>query len=207
MNDALSHMSRKADLAIIIFKMLIAIACLSLLFLSLEAMGMEFLVSGDDLLLVAFDALIVVAYLVTGVFFMIWFYAAYKRSYLESPQSLRYPPVWTVLGFSLPVANWFMPYVLAVNLWRRLAEKRTADINHAPCRAPHYFKVWWLSHLAVFFGMPVVYFAALANMEHSELLPVLFIMSALACLLICTSARFAIRLVTEITFLQRCFLD
>jgi hypothetical protein len=139
---------------------------------------------------------------VAGVFFMIWFFATYQRLYVESPETLRYAPVWTVLGFSLPIANLLLPYVLVVSLWRQLAVKPSVDTSDAERRAPSYFTYWWLSHLSVFFGIPAVYLVAATHVDSSELLLVQVVLSGLAYLLVGNTARFAIRLVKEINSLQ-----
>ncbi len=194
------QISRKAELATLNFKILITVSCLSLVVISWEAVEMKFSMGSYNFLLNASNVFVVIAYLLAGVFFMIWFYATYKQLYVESPEMLRYPPIWTVLGFSLPIANLYLPYVLVVNLWCRLMLVDPA--NSGECRSPRYLKIWWLSHLSVFIGMPAIYMAVLINVDHHELELAQFALSAAGYLLICNTARYAIRLVREINSLQ-----
>ena len=195
------QLNRKAELAAITFKILITISCLSLVNIVWEVLDMKYSMDGYNFLLNVSNAVVVVVYLLAGVFFMIWFYTAYKRSYSESPKTMRYPPVWTVLGFSVPVANLFVPYVLVANLWRRLS--LADEVNQTERSSPSYFKIWWLSHLSVFLGIPAIYIAALANMTGEELEITQFVLSGLGYLLICNTARYAIRLVRDIQTLQQ----
>jgi hypothetical protein len=105
-----------------------------------------------------------------------------------------------VLGFSLPIVNLFLPYVLVVSLWRRLAVPYAAI--QTDCRSPSYFKIWWFSHLVVFLGIPAIYLAVVISMNKGGLELALFVLSGVGYLLICNTARYAIRLVREIDFLQ-----
>jgi hypothetical protein len=202
MHEVLGGLSRKANLAIINFRLLIIISCLSLLFLLWQAMHMEFAMNGDYVLLLMCNGFVAIAYLMAGGFFMIWFFAAYRHLYIQSPETLRYAPIWTVLGFSLPIANLFLPYVLVVNVWRRLMVKSNVDASDTQWRAPRYFTFWWVSHLSVFFCIPAIYFVVAIISDNSDLLLMQFVLSGLGYVLICNTARFAIRLVSEINSLQ-----
>jgi len=147
----------------------------------------------------------IVLYLTAGGFFMVWFYALYKRLYVESPQVLRVPPVWTVLGFSFPVANLFLPYVLVVKTWRRLNElnREGSDENEninvsIAAEPPRYFKVWWASHLICFFAVPFAYTAVLTGLQNQSSEIAQITLSAFAYSMVCVSAAYAIRLVREL---------
>jgi hypothetical protein len=193
---------RKADYAIGFFKLLIAIACLSLLVVFLDERIMRRAATEDfDSWLWACNAIMTVLYLAAGGFYMFWFYALYKQLYSESPHILRVPPVWTVLGFSFPIANLFLPYLLVVKAWRRLKEMNapvSANLAAVVPDIPNYFKVWWLSHLICFFAVPAAYIMALTRLNSAESEVVQTALSVFAYVMVCISARFAIRLVREL---------
>ncbi|MCG6968708.1 MAG: DUF4328 domain-containing protein [Gammaproteobacteria bacterium] len=192
---------QKAKIAIASFKWLIAISCVSLLLVSLDlakTAEMDFTAHGYGVLFLSCTVTVGIAYLLAGGFFMLWFYAAYNTLYLESPGNLRHPPIWTVLGFSLPIANLYLPYVLVVIVWRRLTRKLAVQDDAAQRQAPGYFNIWWLSHLIVLFAIPAGYAFALFNMDDDAMVLMQLSLSLLACALICNLARLAIRFVTEI---------
>ena len=194
--------NNKADLAIACFKLLIIIACVSLLVVSLKEWIIHTAVTNVfDPWLWTCNAVLIVLYLAAGGFFMFWFYALYRQLYLESPQVLRVPPAWTVLGFSFPVANLFLPYVLVVKTWRRLKALKTAgrgDNTQFAAEPPRYFKVWWFSHLICFFAVPAAYVAALTGLNDPQSEFAQVELSAFAYVMVCVSALFAIRLVREL---------
>lgn len=192
---------RKAQIAISGFKWLIVICCLVLLVVSLDfgkSVETDLSAHGYGALFFGCAIVVVVAYLLAGAFFMVWFYAAYQTVYMEAPESLHFAPIWTVLGFSVPVANLFLPYVLVVIFLRRLTRRRAVGGDTTDCQPPVYFKIWWLSHLLVFFGIPLSYVLSLLELDRGSLVLMQFLLSVVALLLICNSARLAIRLVKEL---------
>jgi hypothetical protein len=191
---------RKADFAIGFFKLLMAIACLSLLVVFLDVeIGPRRVINNLDFWLWACNGVMIILYLAAGGFFMVWFYAFYKQLYLGSPHSLRIPPVWTVLGFSFPLANLFLPYVLVVNTWRRLRELNASAVeDFTVVGSPRYFKVWWFSHLVCFFSVPGAYIFVLTKMHGRESEIAQIGLSVFAYTMVCVSAFFAIRLVREL---------
>jgi hypothetical protein len=192
---------RKAQIAINSFKWLIVICCLALVLVSLDfgkSVESNLSVHGYGTLFFSCAIVVVIAYLLAGAFFMVWFYAAYQTVYREAPESLRFAPIWTVLGFSVPVANLFLPYVLVVVFLRRLTRRQAAGGDATDSQPPAYFKIWWLSHLLVFFGIPLSFVLSLVEMDRGSLVLMQFLLSVAALLLICNSARLAIRLVKEL---------
>ena len=202
MIDALQDINRKADLTIGFFKFLFVTTCILLLVVSLNEGIVHGKTTNDfDLWLWICNAVMVVMYLAAGGFFMFWFYPLYKQLYLDSPRSLRYAPVWTVLGFTFPIANLFLPYRLVANTWLRLREIKTAGTEGSTLSAtkvPLYFKVWWVCHLICFFAVPPAYMAVLTRMQNPEGQVMQFALSVFAYLVVCVSALFAIRLVREL---------
>ena len=176
---------RKARLANAAFNGLTAIGCLALLL-----HGLVLIVPIHAAVFWGYAVLAVLAYLAAGVFYMIWFYDTYRRVYLDSAVQLRYPPLWTWLGFSVPVFNLFLPYVLAANLWRQLNKQNPP---------PRYFKFWWLSHLLVFFVVPALYVMSWFVLNAGDRAVVHWALGVCALLLVCNSARLAKRQVTEVT--------
>lgn len=190
--------NRRAELAVVTFKLLIVIACLSLLVVSVVD---KVLMLDAEIGLWACNAVMVVLYLTAGGCFMLWFYALYKQLYLQSPQTLGVPPLWTVLGFSFPVANLFLPYVLVVKAWRRLQELNPVKADEfagVATETPRYFLFWWCSHLICFFVVPTAYMAALTGLQHQESEMVQAGLSIFAYVMVCVSAVLAIRLVREL---------
>lgn len=202
MTDTSYATRRKADRAIGSFKLLIRIACLSLLVIPLN----EWIIHSTlrehfEPWLWTCNAVMVVSYLAAGGFFMVWFYAVYKQLYVESPQDLRIPPAWTILGFSFPLANLFLPYLLVVKAWRRLKELKTQGADNFTVSAAHpprYFKVWWFSHLVCFFAVPATYLVVLTRLQDRLGETAQSALSVFAYAMVCVSAIFAIRLVREL---------
>ncbi len=199
MIDVLIRANNKADIAVIGFKTLITISCMSF-FIVLGRMVLEGNWYGFDSWLFLCNTIVVIAYLLAGIFFMVWFYAVYKDMYKEFPAALGYRPIWTVLGFSFPVVNVFLPYVLVVNTWRQLVVIHAGCANDtvmANSAEPHYFKFWWLFHLMIFMVIPTVYWFVLAGGEGEILAMGRVVLSLFAYVMVCNTARYAIRLVRE----------
>ena len=216
-DDALLHAAIKARRAISGFKVLIAIAGLSLIIVLLVKVLLvkAFLVDANKPQALSFgfaswlfvcNVTVVIAYLLAGVFFMIWFYMVYKSLYESLPNTLHYSPVWTVLGFTLPVASVFMPYVLVVNLRRCLSEYSTCETtNDSGPAAPGYIKLWWLSHLWGFLVVPGIFVATLTSMDDGRAVEAQTMLSLSAYLFVIFTAWFAIRLVRDIRHLYENF--
>ena len=88
--------------------------------------------------------------LVVGVLFMVWLHRASRvADQLGLPH--RYDPHWAWLGFLVPIANFFVPYVVA---------RDTLPPDH-PGRSE--VKWWWASYLVASFSFVAMFVAALVG--------------------------------------------
>lgn len=194
----MTAINKAANLAVLIFKALIVIACMSIPMVLIDKMtSVNTGVLGFTPLFVC-NVVVASTYMIAGAIFVLWFFVAYKKLYEQRPEDLRYTPKWTILGFSLPVVNLFMPYILVGKMWKQLAtwpDNYVSSYDSENRLLPGYINMWWLSHLIYFIGLPLFY-VVLSNstgIQHIDNLEVL--LSIFSYLIVCNTARFAMRLV------------
>lgn len=70
----------------------------------------------------------VLAFLVTVIFFSIWFYRAYRNLPALGARGLHTSPGWAVGYFYIPIVNLYRPYRAAKEIWQ--ASVPTSEPNH-----------------------------------------------------------------------------
>lgn len=100
-----------------------------------------------------------IGYNIAGFFFMYWFYHAYTALYLTRRLKLTIRPIWTFIGFSFPIANLFVPYLLFATTWKSgLLLSKNYHNSEVPVKTPRYLLIWWIQHLFCFVVAPLTYF-------------------------------------------------
>jgi uncharacterized protein DUF4328 len=77
-------------------------------------------VDEKDILLIAFGSLVLVNYailIIWAVIFLFWFYKAYKNFGALGIRSWKYSPRSAVVFFFVPIANLWIPYIIAKEIW------------------------------------------------------------------------------------------
>lgn len=106
----------------------------------------------EDNLILAFGSLAIVNFfiLVTwSVFFLFWFYKAYKNFIALGVRSWKYSPRSAVIFFFVPFANLWIPYIIAKEIWNYsdpgsiLSEE---PWNYESKRS-EIVKLWWITAL------------------------------------------------------------
>jgi hypothetical protein len=73
-----------------------------------------------DTFLVSFGSLVLVNYailIIWAVIFLFWFYKAYKNFGALGIRSWKYSPRSAVIFFFVPIANLWIPYIIAKEIW------------------------------------------------------------------------------------------
>src|SRR6185503_4209614 len=74
--------------------------------------------TANDMRQQAIAILQLAAYLITGVFFLIWIYRAHRNLPAIGIRKPRYSPAWAVGWFFVPILNLFRPYDVVKELWK-----------------------------------------------------------------------------------------
>jgi hypothetical protein len=81
----------------------------------------------------------------TGVFFLVWVYRAYKNLKALGATDLNYSPGWAIGGFFVPILNIVRPYQVISEIWKASAYKarrsRGASWLYEP--TPIFITAWW----------------------------------------------------------------
>ncbi|MFD8965614.1 DUF4328 domain-containing protein [Streptomyces sp. NPDC059568] len=56
-------------------------------------------------------------YLVCGIVFIVWFHSVRRVAGVLGPDRFRSGPGWAIGAWFIPLANFWMPYRIAVNIW------------------------------------------------------------------------------------------
>ena len=88
-----------------------------------------------------------VLFLITVVFWLIWFRRAYRNTWAIGATGQRFKPGWAVGSWFVPILNLFRPKQIADDIWRASdpALERGAQWNSA---VPAVFHWWWFAYLA-----------------------------------------------------------
>jgi len=74
----------------------------------------------EDTLLLAFGSLALINYtilIIWVIFFLFWFYKAYKNFRALGVRSWKYSPRSAIIFFFVPIANLWIPYIIAKEIW------------------------------------------------------------------------------------------
>ncbi|WP_455205893.1 DUF4328 domain-containing protein [Kaarinaea lacus] len=150
--------------------------------------------------MLASNVLVALMYLLAGVLYMLWFYKVYRLLYEHAAATLRFAPKWVFLGFAIPAANFWLPYLLVVHALKSLSgldtlesppQRRLLQVNKTPVR------IWWFSHLCYFVLIPLAYVASFSVTGPSRNMMQLGV-SLLSYLFVIHTAHWAKRLVATI---------
>lgn len=100
-----------------------------------------------------------VAFILTAIFFTIWFHQAYRNLLALGRSHTEFAPWWAAAGFYIPIANLWVPYLLAREAWVHSDPQEISAIRGGllpPSRSAPLVGAWWLlllggqilSHLA-----------------------------------------------------------
>ena len=82
------------------------------------------------------------------VLFITWLFPVYKTMYREHSDKVVYSPKWTIWGFIIPIANFFIPYRIMSDLWQQ-TYNRTNNYS----RKNDLVSLWWVSSIiSVFYS-------------------------------------------------------
>ncbi|MEW2067409.1 DUF4328 domain-containing protein [Streptomyces sp. NPDC007346] len=81
------------------------------------------------------------AFLATAVVFVIWFHRTSRNAEIFDPTALTLRPGWSVGGWFVPVANFWLPYRVAAGSWRASAPVGPEGARLPVSRAP--LNLWW----------------------------------------------------------------
>jgi len=89
---------------------------------------------------------------VTAVAFIIWLHRARINVRAFGRRSFRYPRIWAIIGFFIPILNLFRPYQVVSEVWRA-SDPRAIDTPVAWMSMPvsRYVLAWWITLLASVF--------------------------------------------------------
>lgn len=96
----------------------------------------------------------VLAWIVTGVLFLMWIHRAHSNLPALGAQNLRFSPGWAVGYWFIPIVNLFRPYQVVQEIWKASdPDVNIADpLSWKSASASSLVDRWWSSWLALFFG-------------------------------------------------------
>ncbi|NQX92126.1 MAG: DUF4328 domain-containing protein [Flavobacteriales bacterium] len=84
--------------------------------------------------------------------FCVWLKRIYESIFKEDDYR-NYPPIWSVVGWLIPVMNFFVPLVIVIRVWKGLWKRVEPDERlHSGIDLPIF---WWIAHLVMAI-MPIV---------------------------------------------------
>ena len=88
----------------------------------------------------------------TAVGFIIWLHRARINVRAFGCRGFRYPRIWAIIGFFVPILNFFRPYQVVSEVWRA-SDPRAIDTPVAWMSMPvsRYVLAWWITLLASVF--------------------------------------------------------
>ena len=88
----------------------------------------------------------------TAVGFIIWLHRARINVRAFGCRGFRYPRIWAIIGFFVPILNLFRPYQVVSEVWRA-SDPRAVDTPVAWMSMPvsRYILAWWITLLASVF--------------------------------------------------------
>ncbi|MFB6525092.1 DUF4328 domain-containing protein [Streptomyces sp. NPDC056399] len=86
-----------------------------------------------------------------AVSWLIWFARVRAVAERFAPGRLRYPPYMAVVGWSIPVANFFLPKQIANDVWHA-----SSPPGHGTAPAPRLLQGWWATFLFALVAGPLV---------------------------------------------------
>ena len=106
----------------------------------------------EDNLILAFGSLAIVNFIILvtwSVFFLFWFYKAYKNFIALGVRSWKYSPRSAVIFFFVPFANLWIPYIIAKEIWNY--SDPSSILSEEPwnyeSKESEIVKLWWITAL------------------------------------------------------------
>jgi len=82
------------------------------------------------------------AFIITGIVWLIWLHRAYSNLGAMGTRKSRFTPGWAVGYWFIPFVNLVRPYQIVVDLWRRSEGLNTSEsVEHLP--RPSVISWWW----------------------------------------------------------------
>ena len=109
-------------------------------------------INEEDNLILAFGSLAIVNFIILvtwSVFFLFWFYKAYKNFIALGVRSWKYSPRSAVIFFFVPFANLWIPYIIAKEIWNY--SDPSSILSEEPwnyeSKKSEIVKLWWITAL------------------------------------------------------------
>ncbi len=92
-----------------------------------------------------------VFYLLTAVLFISWMYTL-RTSSAAAPEAMRHGAAWSIVGWIVPILNFFRPYQIMVDLWRGMVRPARPFQAAEQPPVPRLVPIWWASFLVASVG-------------------------------------------------------
>ncbi|WP_214412143.1 DUF4328 domain-containing protein [Sphaerisporangium fuscum] len=99
-------------------------------------------------------ALVVFAILATGVAFVVWLFRVRANAEALSWRVQRNGRLWLVIGWLVPIGNWFIPKQIVDDVW--LASRPAGAAASRKEHRPVLVYLWWACYLLYFWGVRLV---------------------------------------------------
>jgi hypothetical protein len=86
-------------------------------------------------------------YLFTSVVFLFWIYHAHKNLQAFGAESLSSSSGFAVVGFFIPIFNWFVPAINVSEIWKASDLKASAGTSWQHVKTSPLVIIWWLVFL------------------------------------------------------------
>jgi hypothetical protein len=112
------------------------------------------------MILLAFLATFICAgiMIVSLVMFLIWFYKAYSNLYKQTP--LKYKKKWAVLGWLVPVINFYLPYLMVKEMYSNIAVLTNNSLAHESAKKLTTINIWWTLYILMWI-LDIAYYATI----------------------------------------------
>jgi hypothetical protein len=91
----------------------------------------------------AANGFLLLALLVTGVFFIAWFYRAYRNLPRQGMTELRFGPGWAIGSWFIPIFAFFRPKAIANDIWKGSESFATPSSSWRNGRVAPLVNWWW----------------------------------------------------------------
>lgn len=93
----------------------------------------------------------IVIFVITGIFFLMWFYRAHKNLEALGSKKLKFTPIGTVVWFFVPIFCLFKPYQAAQEVWKASDPGVTKEGFWRSAPSSYLVLLWWLLFLLSIF--------------------------------------------------------
>lgn len=123
-----------------------------------DSFGISFVFPNDLMLAETVSIISKLVGLIAFCAMAIWLYRSYRNLTPLGAGKLYYSPKWAYLGFLVPIANLFVPYLLMADTWRvsqAATEQESCATAWEHLSIPNQIQIWWFSHLIGAIAVPI----------------------------------------------------